>query len=168
MRMKSALYLGVAVVGLTGWLALAPGQLQAQSTVAIDNDDIGGVVTGPSGPGSRRVGDRGNLHLPTRHVKMVVTDDQGRYVLPDAQGQIQGLGARLRRRRFSQGRWRALHATQFECGGGSEREDRREILSGRLLVCDDENPAGSHFPGTGPTATASPRARHSRPTGSTP
>src|SRR6267142_5525285 len=79
MRMKSALYLGVAAAGLTGWLALAPGQLQAQSTVAIDNDDIGGVVTGPNGPEAGVWVIAETKDLPTRFARMVVTDDQGRY-----------------------------------------------------------------------------------------
>src|SRR5438034_1027198 len=51
MNTKRALLLGVALVGIAGFLALAPGQLSAQNTVAIDADDIGGVVTGPSGNG---------------------------------------------------------------------------------------------------------------------
>src|SRR5712675_3633771 len=83
MKMKSALYLGVAVVGLTGWLALAPGQLQAQSTVAIDNDDIGGVVTGPNGPEAGVWVIAETRDLPVRYIKSVVTDDRGRFVVPD-------------------------------------------------------------------------------------
>ena len=50
MTTRQRLYLSVAAVGLLGWLAGAPAQLGAQTTVAIDNDDIGGVVTGASGP----------------------------------------------------------------------------------------------------------------------
>jgi len=40
---------GVAAIGIAavGWIA--PASLQAQQAVAIDNDDIGGVVTGPKG-----------------------------------------------------------------------------------------------------------------------
>ena len=38
----------VAAIGLAAWLA--PVQAGAQTAVAIDNDDIGGVVTGPNGP----------------------------------------------------------------------------------------------------------------------
>ena len=50
--------------------------------VRIDADDIGGVVTSAKGPG-RRLGNRGNRDLPTKFVKIVTTDDQGRYLLPD-------------------------------------------------------------------------------------
>ena len=44
-------------------------------------------------------------YLPTRYIKEVVTDDRGRYLIPDLpEGQIHGLGARLRARRFPQSR----------------------------------------------------------------
>ena len=50
MDIKKQLYLGVAAIGVAGFLAAAPTQVRAQTAVAIDNDDIGGVVTGPGGP----------------------------------------------------------------------------------------------------------------------
>ena len=62
----------------------SPGQPGgAQGTVAIDNDDIGGVVTGPKGPEAGVWVIAETDDLPTRYAKMVVTDDQGRYVVPD-------------------------------------------------------------------------------------
>ena len=80
MRSKHLLYLGVAA--LAGVLAAAPAGLKAQ-TVAIDNDDIGGVVTGPSGPEAGVWVIAETTDLGTKMAKMVVTDDQGRYVIPD-------------------------------------------------------------------------------------
>ena len=56
---------------------------QPQAAVAIDNDDIGGVVTGPNGPESGVWVIAETTDLPTRYTKSVVTDDQGRYVIPD-------------------------------------------------------------------------------------
>jgi hypothetical protein len=59
-------------------------QGQARTTpVAIDPDDIGGVVTGPLGPeaGVWVIGETTTLR--TKLVRIVVTDDQGRYLLPD-------------------------------------------------------------------------------------
>src|SRR5262249_7112391 len=50
MTLKSRLQASVAAIGLAGFLTLAPLPVQAQTAVAIDNDDIGGVVTGPNGP----------------------------------------------------------------------------------------------------------------------
>jgi hypothetical protein len=72
----------VAAVGFAA-LAAAPAQLKAQNTVAIDADDIGGVVTGANGPEAGVWVIAETKELPTRFAKMVVTDDQGRYVVPD-------------------------------------------------------------------------------------
>jgi hypothetical protein len=49
MSMKQTFYRSVAVTGLAGLLGAAPAQLNAQSTIAVNNDDIGGVVTGRTG-----------------------------------------------------------------------------------------------------------------------
>jgi hypothetical protein len=83
MRLKARLYLTVAAIGIASVLAAAPAQLRAQTAVAVDNDDIGGVVTGANGPEAGVWVIAETDDLPTRYAKMVVTDDQGRYVLPD-------------------------------------------------------------------------------------
>jgi hypothetical protein len=81
MRIAREWYLGVAVVGFAAALAMAPAKLSAQ--VAIDADDIGGVVTGASGPEAGVWVIAETTDLGTKMAKMVVTDDQGRYVIPD-------------------------------------------------------------------------------------
>jgi hypothetical protein len=83
MRLRTSLYLSVAAVGIAGFLSAPPVALHAQTTVAIDNDDIGGVVTGASGPEAGVWVIAETNDLPTRYAKIVVTDDQGRYVIPD-------------------------------------------------------------------------------------
>jgi hypothetical protein len=87
MSTKSRLYLSVAAIALAGLLAGAPAQLSAQQSappgVIIGNTDIGGVVTGPNGPEAGVWVIAETKDLPTRYAKMVVTDDQGRYVIPD-------------------------------------------------------------------------------------
>src|SRR5262245_45035268 len=83
MRLKAALYVGVAALALTALVAGAPVHLRAQTAGAIDDDDIGGVVTGPNGPEAGVWVIAETRDLPTRYAKMVVTDDQGRYVVPD-------------------------------------------------------------------------------------
>ena len=55
----------------------------ATPTVAVDSDDIGGVVTGPRGPEAGVFVIAETTMLPTRLIKSVVTDDQGRYLIPD-------------------------------------------------------------------------------------
>src|SRR5215471_13643697 len=83
MRIAKEWYLGVAVVGFAAVLAMAPAKLSAQATVPIDADDIGGVVTGASGPEAGVWVIAETTDLGTKMAKMVVTDDQGRYVIPD-------------------------------------------------------------------------------------
>ena len=63
-------------------LFLLPIVVGAQD-VAIDADDIGGVVSGPSGPEAGVWVIAETKDLGTRFARIVVTDDQGRYVLPD-------------------------------------------------------------------------------------
>ena len=70
-----------ALLTSTG-LALA-GTAYAAQAVQIDADDIGGVVTSAKGPEAGVWVIAETSELPTSFVKIVVTDDQGRYVLPD-------------------------------------------------------------------------------------
>ena len=85
MKSKRLVYLGVVVAGIAAFLASWPSQLSSQqgTSVSIDNDDIGGVVTSAKGPEAGVWVIAETTDLPTRFAKMVVTDDQGRYVLPD-------------------------------------------------------------------------------------
>ncbi len=78
-----------AIVVTAGALALAArqaGTTAAQSDaarIAIDADDIGGVVTGPSGPEAGVWVIAETKDLPTTFRRIVVTDDRGRFVVPD-------------------------------------------------------------------------------------
>ena len=87
MQTTYGLYSGVAAVAIALLMGGAPSELRAQqptaAAVAIDNDDIGGVVTGPNGPEAGVWVIAETTDLPTTFAKMVVTDDQGRYVIPD-------------------------------------------------------------------------------------
>jgi hypothetical protein len=83
MTIKHRLYASIAALGTVGLLVSGPAQLCAQTAAAIDNDDIGGVVTGPNGPEGGVWVIAETNELPTKYAKMVVTDDQGRYVIPD-------------------------------------------------------------------------------------
>jgi hypothetical protein len=51
--------------------------------VATGQDGIGGVVTGPNGPEAGVWVIAETPDLPTKFAKIVVTDDQGRYLIPD-------------------------------------------------------------------------------------
>ena len=75
-RVAVALPLGVAL--LAGIVAC-----ERSGAVQVDGDDIGGVVTGPDGPEAGVWVIAETMDLPTRFNKIVVTDDQGRYLIPD-------------------------------------------------------------------------------------
>src|SRR6185312_4150632 len=63
--------------------APSPASAQQAAAVAIDNDDIGGVVTGPKGPEAGVWVIAETHELGVRFIRIVATDDQGRYVIPD-------------------------------------------------------------------------------------
>ena len=85
MKRTKALYLGMVAFGIAAFLASLPSQLSSQQSAAIrvDNDDIGGVVAGANGPEAGVWVIAETTDLPTKYAKIVVTDDLGRYVLPD-------------------------------------------------------------------------------------
>jgi len=74
-------------VGLLVVLIASLGGLSALQVngdaVRIDNDDLGGVVTGPRGPEAGVWVIAETTDLPTKFARIVVTDDRGRYVVPD-------------------------------------------------------------------------------------
>jgi hypothetical protein len=70
-------------IGLSASPALLRAQPGASSAVSIDPDDIGGIITGPNGPEAGVWVIAETTELPTKYAKSVVTDEAGRYVLPD-------------------------------------------------------------------------------------
>jgi hypothetical protein len=80
----SGAVVAVLAVVLSGWPATRPAAQQApRDVVQIDNDDIGGVVNGKNGPEAGVWVIAETNDLGTRFAKIVVTDDQGRFVIPD-------------------------------------------------------------------------------------
>ena len=73
-------------IGLAVMLPVVETTIVGQApsgAVTIDPDDIGGVVTSSKGPEAGVWVIAENAALETKLTKIVVTDDQGRYVLPD-------------------------------------------------------------------------------------
>src|SRR5438876_4104893 len=87
MKTKRLLCPVVAAIGIALVMAVSTsGTLASQATgeaIRIDSDDIGGMVTGPKGPEAGVWVIAETTGLPTKFVKIVVTDDRGRYVIPD-------------------------------------------------------------------------------------
>ena len=74
-------FAGTGIVLMT--VVLLVGVAQDRGAVAIDCDDIGGVVTGPGGPEAGVWVIAETTDLPIQFRRIVVTDDRGRYVVPD-------------------------------------------------------------------------------------
>ena len=80
--LRGTVTLGVSMIWVVALVAIRAGQ-QGNDAVAIDNDDIGGVVAGAKGPEAGVWVIAETADLPTKFAKIVVTDDRGRYLLPD-------------------------------------------------------------------------------------
>ena len=86
MKTTRALYLGLIASSIMVLLASAHARLSAQSVdpaIRIGDKDLGGVVTSSKGPEAGVWVIAETTDLPTKFAKIVVTDDRGRYVLPD-------------------------------------------------------------------------------------
>jgi hypothetical protein len=82
---KTSLSAGIAWPGVLVYLA-GPLALAQTETIAIDSDDIAGVVASAAGPEAGVWVIAETDDLPTVYRKIVVTDDEGRYLLPDLPG----------------------------------------------------------------------------------
>jgi hypothetical protein len=129
---------------------------------ALGDADIGGVVTGPSGPEAGVWVIAETIDLPTRFARIVVTDDAGRYLIPDLPEASYSVWVR---------------------GYGLVDSPRTDARPGRILDLDAvaapdpraaayyypagywysmlELPAAHEFPGTGPEGNGiSPNLQH--------
>ncbi len=143
MRRFIVLYLAVGA-------ALASAQ--SNSTVKIKPDDIGGTVISPKGgePGVWVIAE--TTDLGTRFIKEVVTDDRGRYLIPDlptAKYMVWARGYGL------------VDSPKIETEPGKlvdlkptvapDRKTAAQLYPGNYWYAMLKVPAKSDFPGTGPT-----------------
>ena len=85
-KIMKSLHMGAAAAAMLAVAALAPEELRAQpngAAVSVGTADLGGVVTGPNGPEAGVWVIAETTDLPTKFAKIVVTDDRGRYLIPD-------------------------------------------------------------------------------------
>ncbi len=87
MKTSMSLIRGMAAASFAGLAAAMPGRLAAQQTslaeVRIGGSDLGGVVTSATGPEAGVWVIAETADLPTKFAKIVVTDDRGRYLIPN-------------------------------------------------------------------------------------
>ena len=77
-------FLGAAAAIIAAFLLIPLASTGGgQSAVTIDDDDVGGVVASGNGPEAGVWVIAETHDLPTGYRKIAVTDDQGRYLLPD-------------------------------------------------------------------------------------
>jgi hypothetical protein len=72
----------IAIVAIWSRSHVAARQ-NTDAAIRIDSDDIAGVVSGPNGPEAGVWVIAETRDLPTQFAKIVVTDERGRYLLPD-------------------------------------------------------------------------------------
>ena len=87
MKTTRMLYSGAVAVGIALLLSASQASIDAGQpaggAVPIDNDDLGGLVSSAKGPEAGVWVIAETTDLPTKFVKIVVTDDRGRYLIPD-------------------------------------------------------------------------------------
>src|SRR5665213_3870520 len=85
--MSSKRLLSAGAIALAAFLAVSLVTIQAQqpagAAVKIKDNDIGGVVTSPKGPEAGVWVIAETNDLGTKYSKTVVTDDRGRYLIPE-------------------------------------------------------------------------------------
>ena len=133
---------GIVISGLSAHAASAP---------QIDADDIGGIVSGPKGPEAGVWVIAETKDLATPYIKIVVTDDQGRYVLPDLpKGKykvwVRGYGI-LDSKPVEGAVGKQVNVTVK----GATGKEAAEVYPANYWEALIKMPEASEFPGTGPS-----------------
>ena len=82
-RKKLPVSLAAVAVAVVSVAAPAPLSAQQREAIRIGDADLGGVVSGAQGPEAGVWVIAETTDLPTKFAKIVVTDDRGRYLVPD-------------------------------------------------------------------------------------
>ena len=153
MRKKRFLYSSTPAAVFALILAASLTRVSAQQpAVSVDNDDIGGVVTSTRGPEAGVWVIAETADLPTKFNKIVVTDDQGRYLVPDLpQGNynvwVRGYGL-VDSSKVQSTPGKVLNLTAVIARSNQAAAEYYPASHWFSLV---EVPAEGEFPGTGPS-----------------
>jgi hypothetical protein len=142
---------GLAVILAASFTKTTAQQAGGQA-VRVDGDDIGGVVTSTKGPEAGVWVIAETTDLPTKYSSTVVTDDQGRYLLPDLPKAnyniwVRGYGL-VDSRKVQSSPGRNLNLTAVIAPSAGEAAQYYPAGHWWALL---QPPAKSEFPGTGPT-----------------
>jgi hypothetical protein len=80
-RMVASMFM--AALATAGILVGAHAQRRSPAAVSVGSNDLGGVVRSAKGPEVGVWVIAETTDTPTRYTKIVVTDDRGRYLIPD-------------------------------------------------------------------------------------
>lgn len=157
----------MALLAVGGSLVLAlvrtdAGQAPAAAQVQIDPDDIGGVVEGRNGPEAGVWVIAETNDLGTRFRKIVVTDDGGRFVLPDLPTATYRLWVRG---------YGLVDSSAVAAGSGQRvaltavparnPQEAAQVYPANYWLSLIRVPSASEFPGTGPAGNGiSPAMRN--------
>jgi hypothetical protein len=152
MKTTKALFaLATALASALLVAACAPGALRGPGGATTGRADLAGVVTGASGPEAGVWVIAETSDLPTKFTKIVVTDDQGRYVLPELppanyEVWVRGYGlVDSPKQRAKPGTTLNLRATPAPSARAAA-----EYYPAGYWFSLIQLPAESEFPGTGP------------------
>lgn len=159
MRLPIGLLAAVAFVQLS----VRPASVSAQETaqpapVEIDAHDIGGAVTSANGPEAGVWVIAETRDLGTRFAKIVVTDDLGRFIIPDLpaaryQVWVRGYGL-VDSPKFDSERGQRLN---LEAAVAPDRAAAAQYYPAIYWFSMLRTPGPDKFPGTGPNGNGMPR-----------
>jgi hypothetical protein len=158
---RKALYCGVAAIALAALMTPATmsayAQQPAAAAVKVGTTDIGGVVTGPNGPEAGVWVIAETSDLPTKFSKIVVTDDSGRYLVPDLPKAnysiwVRGYGL-VDSPKVQSAPGKTLNLTAVKA---PDEKAAAEYYPGMYWYSMLHIPAASEFPGTGPKGNGIP------------
>lgn len=156
-RLASGMLVAVALL----LMSLTSISARQPAAVSVDADDLGGVVRTTKGPEAGVWVIAETTDLPTKFVKIVVTDGQGRYLLPDLPKAIYSVFVRgyglVDSPKVSAAPGKSLNLTAVVAP--SEHAAAQYYPAGNWFSMM-RIPEGSEFPGTGPTGNGiSPNVR---------
>jgi hypothetical protein len=143
--------LGTALAVTVSLTVVSAGQVGG-AAIAMDADDISGVVTGPRGPEAGVWVIAETTELPTRLIKTVVTNDQGRYLLPTCPKRPTTSGSAATGSSIP--RRSRQHRAKLRISPRSRRRIRTlrpSITRRKYWLSLLQLPPKSDFPGTGPS-----------------